>query len=366
MAESPVQIAVVCLGIFASMALSNAIVPVLPDFAGTSSWQGAVYAAYFFGAFVSTLPGGLLTDRYGTLPVMRMGLVLTVFSGAFLFLATSPLIVVACRAFEGIGTGLFVASALAYVNSRPDHVRMSGYYMAMLNLGLVLGLLVSGWLAVTFSSPVFGIGFFTVCTMVAIVGSAAAGRPVVVPEKERDAATVLSFIRGNLWLWYSAVILVGITGVASSLYPDFSKSSPDLVGFWIAAMSIATIVTVLAASRFRHFNVRVILFSALLMAGAVLLIPFSPAAFVVLGALAGIVMIAQMAFLAQVPGRQGLLMGLFSTASYLGMAILPFLAGIIADSAGGFLMAFTFAAILGVTVAIATTGVMMSSSPTSA
>jgi len=365
MAESPAQIAVVCLGIFATMALSNAIVPVLPAFAGTSSWQGAVYAAYFFGAFVSTLPGGLLTDRYGTSPVMRTGLVLTVFAGAFLFLATSPVIVVACRAFEGIGTGLFVASALAYVNSRPDHVRMSGYYMAMLNLGLVLGLLISGWLAVTFSSPVIGICFFTVCTTVALLGSAAAGRPVVVPEKERDAATVLSFIRGNLWLWYSAVVLVGITGVASSLYPDFSKSSPDLVGFWIAAMSVATIVTVLAASRIRRFSGRVILWSSLLMAGAVLLIPVSPVAFVILGALAGVVMIAQMAFLAQVPGRQGLLMGLFSTASYLGMAILPFLAGIIADSAG-FWMAFAFAAILGVTVAIATITVMMSSSPTSA
>ncbi|WP_292367897.1 MFS transporter [Methanoregula sp. UBA64] len=364
MAESPVQIAIVCLGIFATMALSNAIVPVLPAFAGTSAWQGAVYAAYFFGAFVSTLPGGLLTDRYGTLPVMRTGLVLTLLSGAFLFLASSPVLVVVCRAGEGIGTGLFVASALAYVNSRPDHVRMSGYYMAMLNLGLVLGLLLSGWLAVYFSSPVVGIGFFTVCTAVALLGTAAAGRSGDVPRKERDAASVFSFIRGNLWLWYSAVVLVGITGVASSLYPDYSKISPDLVGFWIAAMSVATIVTVLVASRIRRFSGRIILGSSLLMAGAVLFIPVSPVAFVILGALAGVVMIAQMAFLAQVPGRQGLLMGLFSTASYLGMAILPFLAGIIADSAG-FLMAFAFAAILGLTVAVATIGVMSSSSPSS-
>jgi len=76
-------------------------------------------------------------------------------------------------------------------------------------------------------------------------------------------------------------------------------------------------------------------------------------------------MIAQMAFLAQVPGHQGLLMGLFSTSSYLGMAVLPLLAGFIADSAG-FLVAFAFAAILGVTVAIATVGVMGISSETPA
>jgi len=154
MAESRVQGVVVCLGIFAVMALSNAIVPVLPEFAETSAWQGAIYAAYFFGAFVSTLPGGVLTDRYGTSPVLRSGLFMTVISGILLFVAASPVLMVFLRAFEGIGAGLFVAAALAYVNSRTDHVRMSGYYMAMLNLGLVASLLLSGWLAVFFSSSV--------------------------------------------------------------------------------------------------------------------------------------------------------------------------------------------------------------------
>jgi hypothetical protein len=38
-------------GIFSMMALSNAIVPVLPAYAGSSSLQGAIYAAYFLGAF---------------------------------------------------------------------------------------------------------------------------------------------------------------------------------------------------------------------------------------------------------------------------------------------------------------------------
>ena len=44
-------------GIFAVMALSNAIVPVLPHYAGESAVQGAIYAAYFLGAFVTTLIG---------------------------------------------------------------------------------------------------------------------------------------------------------------------------------------------------------------------------------------------------------------------------------------------------------------------
>ena len=47
-----------------------------------------------------------------------------------------------------------------------------------------------------------------------------------------------------------------------------------------------------------------------------------------IGALAGIVMIAQMAFLAGIKEHQGIAMGLFSTTSYLGMAALPFIAGL--------------------------------------
>ena len=52
-------------GIFTVMALSNAIVPVLPSFSNTSSWQGAIYSAYFLGAVLSTLPSGILWTGSG-------------------------------------------------------------------------------------------------------------------------------------------------------------------------------------------------------------------------------------------------------------------------------------------------------------
>ncbi|WP_243670441.1 hypothetical protein [Methanoculleus chikugoensis] len=48
----------VLLGIFVVMALSNAVVPVLPDFAEGAALQGVVYSAYFLGAFLTVLPGG--------------------------------------------------------------------------------------------------------------------------------------------------------------------------------------------------------------------------------------------------------------------------------------------------------------------
>ena len=71
------------------------------------------------------------------------------------------------------------------------------------------------------------------------------------------------------------------------------------------------------------------------MAAGVALSNLSLAGFLVPGAVAGIVMIAQMAFLARVHEHQGIAMGLFTT-SYLGMALLPFVAGVVADGAGFF------------------------------
>ena len=68
-------------------------------------------------------------------------------------------------------------------------------------------------------------------------------------------------------------------------------------------------------------------------------------------ALAGIVMIAQMAILAGVREHQGLLMGLFSTTSYLGMSLLPFIAGLCADMAG-FFWAFSITAFFACLVAL--------------
>jgi MFS family permease len=361
-------LSIVCLGVFAIMALSNAIVPVLPAFATGSAWEGAIYAAYFLGAFISTLPGGILSDRYGRTPVIRAGLALTVISGALLFCTTGPLPVIILRLIEGLGAGFFIAAGMSYINSQPDHTRMSGYYLAMLNFGLVLGLAASGWLAVRFVQPALGIGVFTALSLAALVASLVF-RETPAPLSRRDAGLrkpagsyggqefreVATLVVSHGRLWYSAIILVGITGVIASLYPAFSGEPADVLGFWIAGMSVTTIITVLVVSRFSVPALPAIRWSAVFMIGGVLLAYVSPFGFVVLGALAGIVMIAQMAVLAGVQDRQGRVMGLFSTFSYLGMAILPFVAGIVAAGAG-YPDAFLVTAVLSGTVTLSICG----------
>jgi ACDE family multidrug resistance protein len=78
---------------------------------------------------------------------------------------------------------------------------------------------------------------------------------------------------------------------------------------------------------------------------------YTPIGFIVIGALAGVIMIAQMAYLAEIKGHQGFAMGLFSTTSYLGMTTLPFIAGLIADFSG-FFITFCATAFCAVTVAL--------------
>jgi MFS family permease len=337
-------------GIFAVMALSNAIVPVLTRYAPDSLWQGAIYAAYFFGAFATTLPAGILSDRYGRVPVVRVGLVISAVSGCMLSLVVAPVPVILLRCLEGAGAGFFVAAAMAHINSLPDHTRMSGVFMALLNAGLVVGLIASGWLAMHFSMPASGIIVFSVITIVATTASVCISASQFTPPKTNSHIFV-PLIRDYRWLWYSTIILVGITGVLTSLYPKFSGLTPYVLGIWIAGMSVATIVTVLVISQVPFSPVPVIRWAAVLMIGGVMISFVTPLGFIIVGAIAGVVMIAQMAFLAEAREHQGTAMGLFSTTSYLGMAILPALMGIVADRAG-FFSAFFCTAVLAGTVAM--------------
>lgn len=337
-------------GIFTIMALSNAIVPVLPAFAAGSAWSGAIYGAYFLGACISTLPAGILADRFGRIALMRTGLVLTILTGAVLCSGTAGILALAARFAEGIGAGLFVAPALSLVNAEKNHERLSGYFMALMNAGLVLGLALAGGMAEIFHAPAAGIVLFTALAAIpAATGLFSRDPGDTAPATGRELPAFLALVREYRGIWYSAVVLIGITGVITSLYPEFSGAPSEILGLWIAGMSVATIVAVLVISRIAFEEVLAIRVSAVLMMIGVMISFASPAGFLVLGFFAGIVMIAQMGFLSRIRDHQGTAMGLFSTMSYLGMALLPFLAGLIADAAG-FIVAFTATALAALTV----------------
>jgi len=328
----------VYLGIFGVMALSNAIVPVLPSFAAGPALQGSIYSAYFLGAFLTVIPAGLLSDRAGRIPVIRAGLLITVASGLIILAVRDPFLVLAGRGVEGIGAGLYVASAMAWMNSRPDHEHVSGEFMAALNLGLVAGLLGSGVISEALGSGRAGILAFTLISIIPSVLVFFVGDTS--PKRGKNGGKTAR-ATGAIWLYLSAVILVGSTGAITALYPAYTGEDPSSLGIIIATMNIATMVSVIAASRLHLPPIRTIRIASLLLAWAVLMVPFTPAGFAVAGALLGFIMIAQLAFLAGTGLPQGEVMGSYNAASYAGMTLLPFVSGFIAER-GGFLPAFAF------------------------
>ncbi|MDN7013288.1 MFS transporter [Methanoculleus sp. FWC-SCC3] len=338
----------ILLGVFVVMALSNAVVPVLPDFAEGAALQGVVYSAYFLGAFVAVLPAGLASDRIGSVPLIRTGLLLTLASGILILLFPSDLPLLIFRVVEGIGAGLFLSAALAWANSQPPAGQLSGYVMAALNLGLVVGLLATGWLDALFGSHLAGIALFTALTV------PAAAMSFIVRESERVGfakADFVGIVRNYFWLFAAAVVLVGMTGAVAAVYPEYTGNDSSVLALQLATINIATIIALLVTPRLALRPAPTIRAASLLMAVAVLAGYFTPYAFPAIGALSGVFIVAALAFLAETRIEQGVMTGLFNTATYAGFTFLSALAGLVAGGTG-FLAAFLLLAGMAVVVAV--------------
>ena len=343
------------LGIFSVMALSNAIVPDLASYASGTALQGQIFSAYFLGAFLLTLPVGILSDRWGQAYFIRAGLLLTIVSGILLLMDSSVNMTIFARLIEGAGAGLFIASAMSYINSRADHTRSIGVFMALLNIGLIAGLIISGLASTALGTRSAGIMLFMVVSIIPFIISIIGpfdGRKVTYPMTK--AVPVVRNLVVNLkkffWMWFSSLVLIGITGAVTALYPQFSGNSPDTIGLQIAAMNGATAIAILLVSRMKFAPIPTIRIAAIFSAAAVIASYVTSWAFIVIGAFAGIIMIAQLAFLADAGKEQGTFMGLFNTSSYLGMTIIPFFVTFIAELLG-FLTAFLITASLCLVVA---------------
>ncbi|WP_319578227.1 MFS transporter [uncultured Methanospirillum sp.] len=335
-------------GIASLMALSNAIIPILPSLDGALQIQAFIYSAYFFGAMITTLPGGILSDRIGQFRVISAGMILTVISGTFLAFVTDPELILLIRLIEGIGAGLFVSASLSWINYQQGHARLSGIFMALLNLGLLLGLVGGGWITGMLGDLTAGIRFFTILSVLPIItlllclglgradpaGSLSQSQQGAQSESQKGWRPLLSevsaMIRRQAPLWFSVIVLLGITGFVQALYPNLSGLAAAEVGTALAVMNLATIISSFAAPWFKIEPVLLIRVSAILMAILVLIFIQYPSSIFIMGFVAGLVMISQIRYLAIAEEKQGVAMGLYTTASYAGMTFIPAIGGYLA------------------------------------
>lgn len=314
------------LGGFSTMALSNAVVPILSDMTTDSALQGAVYSAYFLGAFLMVFTAGWLSDKIGRAPLIKIGLAGT-FLSAIIFWFTYPEIysAVVLRFAEGVFTGIFVSAALSFVNSQEDHKKLSGVYVALLNLGMVAGLVLTG-----FTSSIHaysGVLIFGIITGVAAVFSVFF-KDAKISEGSVGVSKIFSISKYHLWLWIGICIFTGTTGVVTSMYPEMSGYSPEITGIITALMSIATAVSIYIASRTKYFSgLKSVRLCAAVLAVSVPLSWLTPFGMILLGIVYGFICVAVMNYIAETGEPQGVMNGLYYTVQYAGMALLPFLFG---------------------------------------
>lgn len=313
------------------MALSNAIVPILPEIAEDLSFQTFIFSAYFFGAMLATLPAGIASDRYGQPFLLRISLSFIVISGLLISVVQTPLFLLVWRFLEGIGTGIFLSSALSWISSQKDIVKNTGYFMAAMNIGLLAGYLGGGWLVAVSGTSFIGVWIFTVlCAIIALYmiffPLPEVGERFSVPARNL-VLEIGSLIRRQYPLWFSVVILLGCTGYAQAVFPELSGVKVHEVSLILAAMNFATIITSLSAHYLKTDPVLLIRISAIAMVPVLFSFIEIPFTVLIMGAIAGLIMVSQVAYLSVAEEHQGIAMGLFSTCSYGGMTLIPAIGG---------------------------------------
>lgn len=113
--------------------------------------QGAIATAFFAGAALTMLPGGLLADRLGARPVITLGFLITAVSNvAAGLLAPTYLALLAWRMIAGLGAGIVFGSGAAYTraifSARGSHLAQ-GLYGASFLVGSGTALIVMPALA---------------------------------------------------------------------------------------------------------------------------------------------------------------------------------------------------------------------------
>lgn len=346
------------IAVFIVMALSNTIVPVLPYLSDDLSFQTLIFSAYFFGAMISTLPAGIASDRYGQPVLIRISIGLTLFSGILIIMFTDPVALLVWRFIEGIGAGIFVSSALSWIGYQKDTLKNSGFFMASLNFGLLSGLIGSGWLAQFTGKILLGTVLCTLITGIVFffflnLKIMRLGSVEKVSTGFLAKETGYQIVR-QYPLWLSVIILVGSTGYVQAVLPELSGYPVHEVSIVLATMNFATIITSLLTPYIKIEPVLLIRISALIMIPLLFTFLLSPIVVLIMGGVAGFIMVSQVGYLTFAEERQGIAMGLYSTCGYAGMALLPaiggqiiFLSSFVTASAVIALGAFGIAIIIG-------------------
>jgi MFS transporter, ACS family, solute carrier family 17 (sodium-dependent inorganic phosphate cotransporter), other len=150
--------------------ISIAIIPMAQDYGWSPTVAGLVQSSFFYGYFLSQLPGGSLTNAIGGRKTLPSGVALwsLATAGVPLLASTLPGLYLS-RAAVGLGEGIAPAAAtdmVARVICTEERSRAISFVFGGLHVGSLLGLLVApyiietfGWESVFYLFGVVGLGW---------------------------------------------------------------------------------------------------------------------------------------------------------------------------------------------------------------
>lgn len=345
------------VAVFAIMGLSNAVIPILPELAAHNhSTYGEfasslLFSGYFIGALATMLPFGILSDRFGNLRFIGLGIVLTIISGLIIFLSENLWVLFISRLIEGAACGAFFPAAYSTLSRCKDPGCCLGEFTFLFNAGLAAGALLSGLLADIFLKG--AVLIFTLISLLSGIPLLYRRKELINPIKKREDPDLMpasdplkshfkrSFgeVSGllslrNSGIWLSSFLLNGAIGVLIAYYPDYSIGiiSKAQLGGAIASLYICAMITSFLVGRFRVTEKTIIRIGlAFSVLGAFFAIKNPFLGFSSLGGGSGIAMVGFALAVARMDADRGLAMGLFNTTIYAGLSLLPIAAGLLTE-----------------------------------
>jgi EmrB/QacA subfamily drug resistance transporter len=201
------------------------------DFGGGLALQQWVVDGYLLTLGALILVAGAISDQYGRLRVLRLGLVVFAAASALCALAPSGGVLIAARCLQGVGAAFLVPSSLAMLNARftgAAQARAIGTWTAWTGTAFVIGPPVGGLLVDALDWRwVFGINVIPLAVTLYLTTRVPADDPQSVDRGRIDvvgaalgavglAATVVALIEQQRLGWTHPVVVVSLSvGVCS-------------------------------------------------------------------------------------------------------------------------------------------------------
>jgi MFS family permease len=332
----------VCLLTFVHYTAAQMRSPIVPLYASahgaTATGVGVIVGCHMILAGLASIPFGRAADVWGRRPFLLGGIALGGAASALLPLAESVWMLAIVYALAGLGVAAFSPSALSLVGeaAEPGRTGRAFAWYATAHYGAIgVGPFLGGLVAEASSYRLAFVGSVVGFALALAVGGASSHRlPVMRPVLDRSRWTVVTR-NADVWAgWMLAASGMFIQGVVFTFFPLLAKErgqSAVTIGLVFLVLGLSNTAVRLPAGwmmdrsgRYRFYAVT----GTAIAAAATALIPHvSEELLLVLmaifGTVSGVAFVAISVELtaAAPPAARGLVMGGYSTALYLGLAL---------------------------------------------